>query len=612
MIKSVDNSKLANLTSIDNRFLFTIPRYQREYTWGKEQWEMMFDDIVENDLGYFLGSIIVIDRGTNTSNGITNFELVDGQQRMTTLEILLCALYKTYEEVPEEDLSDLERDKFHNEKVNLLNRLVIEDQDTYTYKLRVVPQIQHNNYEDYRSLIFSLADFGVRVQKPAYAGIRRIWMAYSTFYNMIQNCLDQLSFHAKVKKLRELLSKVTSCVLVTIQVNDASDAYMLFESLNNRGIPLTPVDLIKNDLLASCDDSEIDNVFNRWQRILRLIGENYSDQERFLRQSYNACRLELNSLFDQSNGTFPLGNEATKSRLINIYSKLIAKEHFDILSWLERCAKAYGLITLNEECPTSDDLTEALENLSRVKGAPGYQLLLSLLLNRETLDLQEDNLIDITTFLVRFFVRRHLTDTPPTYALTRLFTECEEKVLESGLSGREAINFCESLLKDVSASDERFKEALEGSIYSENLDATRFVLIALAQPSRTKERSDFWERDKSGKYLWTIEHILPQGDHIPDSWVAMVGNGNEAEAKRVQNQLVHTLGNLTLTGYNSKLSNMGFEKKRDRVNDIGEYIGYKNGLNLNNDLAVRDTWNEKAIIKRTERLVDEALKTFAL
>ncbi len=613
MIKQVDNSKLGQITSVDSKFLFTIPRYQREYTWGKEQWETLFDDIMENDPGYFLGSIIVIDRGTNTATGITTFELVDGQQRMTTLGILLCALYKAFKEVNEDELEAYRRDKFHNEKDNLLYRLILEDDSTNEFKMRIVPQAQHNNLDDYRSLVFSLADVGVSVPRPNNAGNRRIWKAFNLFYGLIKNRLQDMDdAPSRARALQSLLSKVTSCILVTIHVNDVSDAYMLFESLNNRGIPLTPVDLIKNDLLASCDDSETDRVFFRWQGILRLIGDNYAEQERFLRQSYNACRLKLNALFDQSNGAFPLGNEATKSRLIGIYGKLIANKDFDALKWLETCAKAYGTLMLNDECPVDGDLADALADLERVKGVPGYQLLLALLLNREALKLSSNDIVDITRFLVRFFVRRHLTDTPPTYALTRLFTECAEKTNESGLTGADAIGYCEGLLKEASANDALFQDALEGKIYADNLDAARFVLVTLAKPSKTKERSDFWERGRSGNYLWTIEHILPQGENLPSAWVEMVGHGDADKAKQVQENLVHTLGNLTLTGYNSHLSNMSFERKRDRTNDAGEPIGYRNGLNLNKDLAERETWDERSITERTERLVAEALRAFAL
>ena len=99
---------------------------------------------------------------------------------------------------------------------------------------------------------------------------------------------------------------------------------------------------------------------------------------------------------------------------------------------------------------------------------------------------------------------------------------------------------------------------------------------------------------------------------MPSAWVEMVGHGDADKAKQVQENLVHTLGNLTLTGYNSQLSNMSFERKRDRTNDAGEPIGYRNGLNLNKDLAERETWDERSITERTERLVAEALRAFAL
>ena len=129
----------------------------------------------------------------------------------------------------------------------------------------------------------------------------------------------------------------------------------------------------------------------------------------------------------------------------------------------------------------------------------------------------------------------------------------------------------------------------------------------------TKETwKDLWIKDKSNKYVWTIEHIFPEGSNIPQDWVMMIANGNGKKAKEIQEKCAHKLGNLTLTAYNPNLSNFSFIKKRDRKDDKGNYIGYKNGLYLNKKLAEKDNWTISDIEERTKELVKEALELFVV
>ena len=133
---------------------------------------------------------------------------------------------------------------------------------------------------------------------PKFAGLRRIEKAYNYFKKRINAVLDQTD--DKVVAMFRILDKVNSAILVMIEVSNHADAYTLFESLNNRGTPLTSVDLIKNLLLARLDvngDGDIDYYFSRWTEILSNLGEEYTDQERFFRQNYNAFRKTLNAPF---------------------------------------------------------------------------------------------------------------------------------------------------------------------------------------------------------------------------------------------------------------------------------------------------------------------------
>lgn len=128
---------------------------------------------------------------------------------------------------------------------------------------------------------------------------------------------------------------------------------------------------------------------------------------------------------------------------------------------------------------------------------------------------------------------------------------------------------------------------------------------------------DLWAQEEQGNngkkvYVWTIEHIFPEGEKVPSDWVDMVANGDKELAQDYRDSYVHKLGNLTITGFNSKLSNMSFARKKERKNDDGNYIGYKNSLGLNAEIAQKDSWTIKDINERTERLVNELLAKYKL
>ncbi|CDO20650.1 HNH endonuclease family protein [Mycolicibacterium mageritense] len=151
---------------------------------------------------------------------------------------------------------------------------------------------------------------------------------------------------------------------------------------------------------------------------------------------------------------------------------------------------------------------------------------------------------------------------------------------------------------------------LTAPLDNENADVTRYILIALARAGMTNETfTDLWERE--GKhYKWTIEHILPQGPGLPKEWLNMLGGADMASA--IQQQHVHRLGNLTVTGYNSTLSNKSFHSKKIRKDTNGNFVGFKNGLTLNADVVEAKQWTAAEFEARTDKLAKQTLKLFPL
>jgi uncharacterized protein with ParB-like and HNH nuclease domain len=593
VIKSAQNYPISSILDTEVKARFVVPRYQREYIWKISHWEDLFDDVQGNPAGHFLGSIICINRADDSLK-IQELELVDGQQRLTTLSLLYAAIYAQFAKFKDLD------EETKNELYNLKYRLLVKGARNV---LRIEPSYQNRNYEDYQAVL-EKAGILKDVEQPPNLGNRRILKAYRYFEERLDQVNDKGKRVFSVGSLRELMDKVNAASLVKIEVNSQSDAFILFESLNNRGEPLSALDLIKNKLLSVLEKqspNSIDENFNKWNRLLEHLTDVSSVQERYLRQFYNAFK------FKEEIGVkgFTL---ATRSNIIEIYEKLIDKNAKAVFKDLFDKARLYNRIIDPNDDSDPQKVANQFRDLERIGGTPAYVLLLYALAERP-----DSDLAGITEFLVKFFVRRSLTDQPPTRDLARNAIALIE-VLRHKSSG----NVLEMTQREFHkqgwiASDEIFREKLGGNLYEENVDATRFVLCKIEELHQTKEKfTDLWKRDNSGDYVWTVEHIFPQGPNIPERWIKMIANGDEVLAKEYREKYVHKLGNLTITGYNSKLGNKSFAEKRDRKDAGGKLVGYKNGLHLNADLRGRDSWTVQDIEARTNSLVKAAIKLFSI
>ena len=612
MIKTVDQTTVADIFSINSDKVYRIPKYQREYTWGINDWDALFNDVTENDYGYFLGSYICVNSGS--LNG-TVLEVIDGQQRFSTLSLLLTALYEKLS-VLESQMELEDKTDLSNLRSELANKKQILSATgrKYDYTQRLILQKQNMNDEDFSYILSEKGVITAKKSRPLNFGNRRIAKAYRHFTKLIEDEVEEIKSENSnaddISALFSIKSKFEQAVLVGIEVDTNKDAYMLFESLNHRGVPLSALDLIKNTLIAqAATEAEADNSYELWKQILSNVGQDdYAVQERFFRQYYNAFREELNAPYKVPDKKYYLGYLATRTTLIDIYEKMIKSDYVTLLDDLLAKSQKYSLIVNNSDEEYA--YTPALQDLERISGAPSYILMLYIMSNQAELELTDDHLNSIIKTLITFFVRRNVTDVPNTRKLTQLFIDviAEAKLLQ----GDDIVNVIHDRLQAVAASDELFEEKLRGSIYDENPEATRFILCSIEARHQTKEiYSDLWARDNSNKYIWTIEHIFPEGENTPDSWVDMIAGGDKMLAKQYRSDYVHTLGNLTITGYNQNLSNMAFEQKRDRKSkDKTKDVGYRNGLYLNQDVVNEDTWTIKKITERTDALVKTLLEMY--
>ena len=604
---------------------FHVPKYQREYTWRKWQWEQLLNDIEDNDPGYFMGSIICVnDVQTINAGDELIFEVVDGQQRLTTLSLLLAAIHSKLAEAiedynpPDEQDKEEARSCLTNIRAKLLKRKkdgTLKEAGSFKvgkniYFLRVQPSVQNRNLADYLYLLSNAGLIETQPKQP-HCGNRLLSHAYTYFREKIAS---------DVPGLLKLMEKINQLLFVQITVGSQADAFTLFESLNNRGVPLSAMDIIKNKMLAQMEREhavDIDESFERWQA---LIGEipDANDQERFLRQFYNTFKHRNEIKVDRI-------TRATRSQIIRIYEALINRNALLLFDELTKGATIYGRLLRSEFSPkkVADGLTE----LARISSAPAYLVLLYLFSLDDTHVKDGKCLEQIVDLLGRFFIRRNVTDKPPTrqmdQALIDVVEACAARIKEGKTLDYQW--FVDELMKHAQpASLDEFKTALAGDIYDNNSWMARYVLIQLDQLHHSREyKPDFWARDDKGRFVWTVEHVLPQAEKLPDHWVKMIAGGDRQQAADLQDRWVHRLGNLTLSGYNSDLATAPFEKKQKLSKDrsfLGHKIniGYQNGLVLNSlafkteagkySLADAPHWNAEMIEARTKLLVDMIVK----
>jgi hypothetical protein len=413
-----------------------------------------------------------------------------------------------------------------------------------------------------------------------------------------------------------LLEKLKSAILVKIEVQSHSDAFMLFESINNRGIPLSAIDIIKNNLLAELDkrpDYGIDRAFDEWKDLIDLLPDP-AVQERFLRQLYNVFkylkRVEVKGC-----------SRATRSNLITIYDTLLRKRPVWLFHALQSQGKTYS--SLLNPAVAKDEWSEGtaanLQDLQRLGAAPAYAFLLwvSQVAWSQVWD-ESEALSQMAALLTKWFFWRNLTDMPPTRELDPMFVELIGELLQEVRSQSitklaEFVKHARDWLLARAAPEDVCDARLKGDVYLDNYEATRFMLCKLEEVHQTREnKRDLWAHDANDRPVFTVEHILPKTENLGPGWVAMLELNSKDTADVIRQRCAHQLGNLTLSGYNSKLGTMEFMKKRDRQNDKGDFIGYRNGLYLNSDLATRTEWNEAAMTARTDKMLKEVKSILSL
>lgn len=545
----------ASETKID-RFLatsettFAIPVYQRNYDWTIKECQQLFNDIIRiadsNDNAHFIGSIVYVHDDVYSATGLNELTIIDGQQRLTTITLIYCVLYRLAKQMGNENLVN------RIQKMYLINEFAPE-----TEKLKLKPT--ENNKE---ALRFILNSDGTDEFSGGYSRI-------IDNFNFFKNHINTENYEIVLKGLSKL-------VFVDISLDRAKDnPQRIFESLNSTGLDLSQADLIRNYILMGLKQREQNNIYkNYWEIIERNAKEetlNISMVSDFIRDFLTLKNKEIPNKKD------------VYFKFKQKYPTTIVEELENILSELKSLVKFYNKL-LNPKNETDTEIRKQLKYINQLEINVAYPFLMKVYEDYSNQIIDKATFIAVLESIQSFAWRRFIVGLP-TNALNKIFMSLYEKI--------DIENYLFSVQKSLLlfSRSQRFPKNNEVSNSLKEKDIYNI---------KPKNRTYFFERLENynnkefvvieGNEKITIEHIFPQN---PDpKWKIELG---EEEYIFIKENYLNTIGNLTLSGNNGKLSNKPFVEKRDMNIDNGEQ-GYKfSRLWLNNDLKERDIWNKTEI-----------------
>ena len=531
---------------------FVIPVYQRNYDWKKEQCKQLFDDIIqivrEDYRTHFMGTIVAYQEDGYGKELL----IIDGQQRLTTVSLILLAIYKALENEAIPDAGILKQKIYEEFLVNKFSK-------DKTKKVRLKP------VKDDREAFNAIFD-NEELENS------NVTVNYKYFYErIIEQEID----------IEDLYKAIEQLIIVDIRLKKwEDDPQLIFESLNSTGLDLTEADKVRNFILMK-ESSEVQEELykNYWYKIEKYTDFNVSS---FLRD-YLTMRERRIPRTDRVYTTFKdyIHKQYTKSQ--------------EVLSELLQFSEYYHAIIQSSDSDTS--ITKILARINKLETIVAYPFLLEVYDARKQGIIDNEWLKEILEIIESYVFRRFVSDVP-TNALNKTFM----------LLGKEIQSYDDHKEYYV----EIFKHVLIGKTGSQRFPSDKEFSEAIVRKdiynTQSRNKLHLLERLEAGDHressisslledgTLSVEHIMPQT--LTPSWEKMLW----ADAKDIHETYLHTLGNITLTGYNSKYSNKSFEDKKTMEKGFNE-----SRLFLNKYLSQVDIWTKEHIEKRANLLRDRAL-----
>ena len=519
---------------------YVVPLFQRSYSWDKKEWEMLWNDLMElstmdNPRTHFLGSMVTMPT-SSVPEGVAKYLLIDGQQRLTTVFILLALLRDQAKKENQEELAEEINDTL------LVNRY---KKGADHYKLQPT-QIDR---EAFYNLIHTKDE----------PNQNKISSAYSFFSRQIKKSgIDQ-------EKLKKIISNSVSVISIVLDQDD--DPYLVFESLNAKGRPLTQSDLVRNYFFMKIHASEQEETYAQyWEPMQKALGDNLTECIRHY--------LMKDGMFVKQNDVYYFLKE-----------RLLEGEPLDYLKDLTTFASYYTKL-LNPIEEIDKNIQKSLVRLKQLEVTTSYPFLLNCYHDYYQKKLSPNDFVEVLKVIENFIIRRFVCNIPAN-TLNKIFPP-----LYAQVKSKNSLDFL-GCLKSVLQTkgypkDLEFKSRLvDAKLYGggDRITKTRLIFEAIEESYSHKEQVHF-----DG---FTVEHIMPQT--LTDKWREELGD----DAESTHEMFLHTFGNLTLTKYNSELSNRSFSEKKEQLK--------KSHLEINKYFTDQTTWTKADIEKRSIALSDIAL-----
>ena len=532
---------------------FLIPVYQRYYSWDIEQCRRLWNDIVDmqkrNKAGHFVGSIVNIAEQAMPT-GVQKYMIIDGQQRMTTLTLLLLALRDYAIQHPEDTTINSRR----IDNMLLKNEYEVGDE---RYKLLLT--------ETDRDILIRLVE-----SKPIPDGTKsRLIDNYKFFSGKIADRdLHPAEIYESIGKLQ--------IVNITLD-RTMDDAQAIFESLNSTGKELSESDLIRNYVLMGLEPSEQTYVYEHlWRPMEQLFL--YETQDSVMDSFFrHYLTMKLTRIPKQGRVY-----EEFKLYHLNCEFGTIRELCQDLLNY----AKFYTDIVFKRS--NNADLKRLYEDIVDLRMEVSYPFLLKVHNDCAEGTITEDNLKEILRLCISYVLRRSICDIP-TNSMNKTFATLRNSIRpDDYMNSVKAFFVLQDTYKEFPDNDKFMAAFMSRDIYT--MRARNYILSRL---------ENFGNKAPIIIENYTIEHIMPQNTSLSPGWQHDLG----VNWKEIQKTYIHTIGNLTLTAYNSEMSDRPF---MDKMNMPG---GFKeSALRLNAYLVKLTEWNEDHIKERAQQLAAKAVQ----
>jgi uncharacterized protein with ParB-like and HNH nuclease domain/predicted transport protein len=543
---------------------FVIPIYQRTYSWTYRECRQLWEDILRtgrNDQisAHFVGSIVYIEQGLYQVTSQSPLLVIDGQQRLTTVTLILAALSKALQKKHPDGYEPI--DGFSARKIRSYYLLNQEETGDRHHRLIL-------SQTDKDSLI-ALVMGGPQPKEHSI----RVSQNFALFESWIAECKDDLA--SVCKGLAKL-------VVVDIALSrDQDNPQLIFESMNSTGRELTQADLIRNFILMGLEPDLQTNLYKQYWRPMEVdFGQAaYSTHfDGFMRHYLTVKTGEIPNV----NAVYEAFKEYRRG-------KNVAQDGDEVLvSDIRTFSRYFCAMALGKE--TDHDLATAFQDLRELKVDVAYPFVLELYHDYMTGVLPKEEFLEAIRLIEAYVFRRGVCGIP-TNSLNKTFARFttvlkKDRYLESiqahflGLPSYRRFPTDEEFRRDIRIRD----------LY--NFRNRSYWL---------RRMENFGRKERVSVDEYTIEHIMPQNPNLSGAWKNALGS----DWARIQEAWLHSIGNLTLTGYNSEYSDHPFIKKRDMDGGFKE-----SPLKLNHGLGQLETWNEDEIVKRADRLSNLAINVW--